>query len=319
MLLTCRSTVRSLIPRSAAIARFVLPAASRRSTSTSRAGGHPAARARRRPRRRAGRDRGAAPRSETRDAPPRIPSRRYPRRRAAARRDRSPHGRGRSRTVRPASSQAMTRCAWRRARLVRHHPRGGPRRPRVGRSRRGAAQRDAGHPRQRVRGSRAARQIADGERDLHQRLQQSRLRRCPHPPRRRPGGSPPRRPSAGPGQAAAAPGRAPAGGPTACLAVRRLGIREVAAQPVQLGLLVERLADRGLRRRPREPLLGPSRLVDRLGPRAVESLQLGPIDEAPAAERNEVGLRVAPAASASVHSWARRRSKTSWNASIEAQ
>ena len=82
--------------------------------------------------------------------------------------------------------------------------------------------------------------------------------------------------------------------PLTCLAVGRLSLREVAAQPMELGLLVERFAHRGFRRRPREPLLRPSRLVDGLGPRAVESLQLGPVHEAPAAERNEIGLRVAP-------------------------
>ena len=69
MLLTCRSIVRSLIPRSAAIARLVLPTASRRSTSTSLTDKPSVARARQR----SGPPAGPGPRPEVaEDAPRRL-------------------------------------------------------------------------------------------------------------------------------------------------------------------------------------------------------------------------------------------------------
>ena len=81
---------------------------------------------------------------------------------------------------------------------------------------------------------------------------------------------------------------APAG-----LVVRLLGLRELAAQPVQLALLVEGGTDRRLRP-PEEPLARPLRRVDRVRPGAAQLHDLGAMHQAVAAERDEIRLRVAP-------------------------
>ncbi len=74
------------------------------------------------------------------------------------------------------------------------------------------------------------------------------------------------------------------------LAVGILGAAQVAAQAQQLSMLVERHPRRGLRR-VGQPVTGSLCLRERLGPRAVERLDLGAVDEALAAERHEIGLR----------------------------
>ena len=77
------------------------------------------------------------------------------------------------------------------------------------------------------------------------------------------------------------------------LAVGDLGGGQVAAQAQQLTVLVERHPRGGLRRIG-QPVTGALRLLERLGPRAVERLDLGPVDQALAAEWHEVGLRSGP-------------------------
>jgi hypothetical protein len=62
--------------------------------------------------------------------------------------------------------------------------------------------------------------------------------------------------------------------PSAGLLVCLLGLREVAAQPVQLAALVEAGADRRLRPA-QEPLARPLRRVERVRPRAVQLHDLG--------------------------------------------
>ncbi len=78
-------------------------------------------------------------------------------------------------------------------------------------------------------------------------------------------------------------------------AVRVLGSRKLATQPVQLGLLVVGHADRRVHRRTGQMVTRPLRFVHRTGPFAAELQDLGAVDETLAAIGNEVGLAVAPA------------------------
>ena len=78
----------------------------------------------------------------------------------------------------------------------------------------------------------------------------------------------------------------------AVVALRR---RKIAAQPVHLGLLVEGVGGRLPVDPPRHALRRAPGLVDRLGPRAAELHQLGAVNQAGPAERDEIGLRRAPA------------------------
>ncbi len=298
MLLTCRSTVRSLIVSASAIARLVSPAATRRRTSASRAlrpAGRAAGRAgpvassrgevrrraeplehlaggvgldrRRRPGRRApGRPR--AVRTRTRAASYGASSSRHAsharRRRAAHRRRRPPRAGPRHRPGRPSPAGAAHRAASASSPVDR--PRRGPRRRR----------------RRRARSRRPARAASPGP-----------GRRSPRPCARRIAPSRPRDVALREPEQRVAGLRA--GGPTCRPRGSRPRRRRSAAQPVELGQLVDRLADARLGRRPRQPLAGALRLVGRLAPGAVEAHELGPVDEAVAAERDEVGLRVAPA------------------------
>ena len=70
-----------------------------------------------------------------------------------------------------------------------------------------------------------------------------------------------------------------------------LGLGELAAEPVHLGLLVERHPDR---RSASKPLARPIRLVRRLPPRAVKQHDLGSMHQALAPVRHQAGLRLAP-------------------------
>ena len=81
--------------------------------------------------------------------------------------------------------------------------------------------------------------------------------------------------------------------PPAGLAVPLLGLRELAAQPVQLGLLVEGGTDRRLSAR-EEPLARPPRRVDSVRPRAAQLHDLGAMHQAVAAEWDQIRLRVTP-------------------------
>ena len=77
------------------------------------------------------------------------------------------------------------------------------------------------------------------------------------------------------------------------LAVRILGLRELAAQPVELGLPIEGLADRRVARLG-QLLEGSLGLLDGVLPGAVELHELGPVEHALAAIRDQIGLRLAP-------------------------
>ena len=81
--------------------------------------------------------------------------------------------------------------------------------------------------------------------------------------------------------------------PPARLAIRRLGLRELAPQPVQLALLVDGGAHSGLSPL-QQSLVRPLRGLERIRPRAVQLHDLGAVDEAIPAERDEVRLRVTP-------------------------
>ena len=76
----------------------------------------------------------------------------------------------------------------------------------------------------------------------------------------------------------------------ACLAIGVLGPAQVAQHAQQLTMLVGRHSPGGLRGI-RQPVTCPFRLFQGLRPRAVERLDLGPVDQALAPERDEVGLR----------------------------
>jgi len=77
---------------------------------------------------------------------------------------------------------------------------------------------------------------------------------------------------------------------------RLLGLRERPAQPVQLGLLVDRHAERRLAWRIREPLAGPPDLLHRIRPGAPQLHHLGPVHQALPAEGHQVRLRRTPVA-----------------------
>src|SRR4029450_11381372 len=75
-------------------------------------------------------------------------------------------------------------------------------------------------------------------------------------------------------------------------AVRSLGLPKVAAQALQLGVLVEGLA-RSLR--PGQPLARSLGLLDGILPITVQLHDLGAVHEAKTAKRHQIGLRVTPA------------------------
>jgi hypothetical protein len=80
------------------------------------------------------------------------------------------------------------------------------------------------------------------------------------------------------------------------LPIAVLGLRELPAQPVQLGLLVAGHADHhrwtaGIRK----PVAGLPQFVHGIGPRAVELHDLGAMHQTLTAEGHQVQLRVAPA------------------------
>ena len=76
-------------------------------------------------------------------------------------------------------------------------------------------------------------------------------------------------------------------------AVRPLGVGQLAAQPMELALLVEGEPERGMGGLG-QPLPGPLHLRDRLRPLAVRLQDLRPVHEALAPVRHEIGLRGAP-------------------------
>ena len=162
MLLTCRSTVRSLIPRSAAIARFDLPRATSRKTSTSRADAARPAGASRRRRRAGGVGRGAERRSAARAASSSI-----------AADSASPRSRQRQPDILPDPRQVVRRVKLlpRPARRTGERRRGSPsanrpRPPHSRRSPRGAARPRALEAGQAVRGVARRLEVVAGERDL---------------------------------------------------------------------------------------------------------------------------------------------------------
>ena len=113
----------------------------------------------------------------------------------------------------------------------------------------------------------------------------------------------------------------PGAGSRPCSARRpvgTLGIGQLAAQPVQLALLVEGEAERRVagsdsRRQAR------SASADGLGPGTVRLQDLRAVHEALTAVGHEVGLGRAPAVQCAVHSAARRRSNAAMHDSITAQ
>ena len=78
--------------------------------------------------------------------------------------------------------------------------------------------------------------------------------------------------------------------PLARPGVHVLGPRQFAAQPQQLRLAVERVAECRMAGRPGELLEGSIGLLHGAGPLAVDLQDLGPMDETLAAIRHEVGL-----------------------------
>ena len=81
----------------------------------------------------------------------------------------------------------------------------------------------------------------------------------------------------------------------ACIAVRTLGRRVVAAKAVKLGLLVIRLPCRRPIHRLLASLAGEHRFVERVRPGAVQLLDPCAVGEAAPGERHQLGLGVAPA------------------------
>lgn len=75
-------------------------------------------------------------------------------------------------------------------------------------------------------------------------------------------------------------------------------MRRLPTQPVQLALLVVGRADRELPGGAGQPLQRAVDLGQGVGPRAPQLEDLGAVDQALAAERDEVGIVVAPAAEA---------------------
>ena len=107
--------------------------------------------------------------------------------------------------------------------------------------------------------------------------------------------------------------------PLAGLAVRLLGLRELAPQPVQLPQLVEGPADGRVAGRTRELFAGPPGFLHGVGPRAVQPHELGPVHQALPPVGHESGCASHHRASATVHCLARRRSNVSWQELITAQ
>ncbi len=86
----------------------------------------------------------------------------------------------------------------------------------------------------------------------------------------------------------------PSASPLVRLPVGVIRFGELTLQSMQFGALVDGLADGGFGWRPGQPVASRHDLLDRLGPGAVELQQLGSIDEASSAERDEIRLRVQP-------------------------
>ena len=299
MLLTCRSTVRSLIVR--AVGDRPVGQARRRRvarTSASRAlrppGGTP------RPTRasRRGEVGGRAESLEHADGRPRSPALRSHGRRARDTHRRSGPGPAPPRTGRRGRARLPTPAGGRPARPGRRLRRAA-RCPRPGWPSPAEAERRATSASSPGR-SAAARGIAEG----HRRPGRSRRQASSSLARTRSSvasasarridaaaasTSPLRQPQQ---RQVRAPGRRPQVAASPIPGLRRL---EPATQSVELGQLVDRLPDGWLRRRSRQPLPRTLCLVGRLAPRAVESQQLRAKDEAVAAERDHVGLRLPPA------------------------
>ena len=87
-----------------------------------------------------------------------------------------------------------------------------------------------------------------------------------------------------------------AASPLVGLSVRLLRLRELTAQPVELGGSGERHPDGRLTRRPGEPLARPLGFVHGVLPLAVELHELGAVHEALTAVRDQLGLRREPVA-----------------------
>ncbi len=260
MLLTCRSTVRSLIPSSAAIARFVMPAASSRRTSTS---------ARREAVGSVPRSRATTPRGGPGPAP--RPSRRRP---DEPRRTRAPPSPGRRAAdsaipINDSDARRLVRRVQAAARpwlpgATPECARASPSASRTAPSARAAMARRSGAsatPAMRARSVRrgaSRRAVAGGERDLDGGLEQPRPRDLVRAPRPPPGGSTVDAAfdlalrESKQGQTRLRPSS-----PLAGLAIGIVGLGERAAQSMELGLLVERLPDGGLGRWPRQPVAVP--------------------------------------------------------------
>ena len=84
--------------------------------------------------------------------------------------------------------------------------------------------------------------------------------------------------------------------PVARVAILLLRLGGLASQAMELGPAVVRLADGRFDGWSRQPGLRTLGLAIGVAPQAVELHDLGPVDEAPTAERDEVGLGVAPGA-----------------------
>src|SRR6266542_883640 len=211
MLLTWRATVFSLRNRSAATARLVLPAATRRSTSTSRAVSPPAAL-------------------------------------AGAFRDSAST---RARSVAAPSCRKLQRAASSSMSAVSPSPSAPQASPIRTRTR--AASYGASSSCQAVRARRRGIDLALGQAQERQ----TGLRLAP---------------------------------PAAGVAVGLLGLGELAAQPVQLGLLVAGRAGGGMSGRPAEAFPGPPDLVHGVGPGAMQQHDLGAVHLALPAVGDQVGL-----------------------------
>ena len=79
-------------------------------------------------------------------------------------------------------------------------------------------------------------------------------------------------------------------------AVCLFGLVELAAQTVQLALLVEGVRDGGLRRGFQQACARALRFAERVSPSAAQPHDLGAMNEALPSERHEVRLRVTPSA-----------------------
>ena len=302
MLLTCRSTVRSLIVRASAIARLVKPAATRRRTSTSRVLRPP----------------GAAASSASADVPAPASSR--------ARSGVAPNRSNTSRAASVSSAAPSASPSVRQAAAVRTRTRAVSygrveRRPGLPRPTKDAQRafdvalcqtdRAIGPERHRPKewsveparpGRRADRPIREQPR---RRLPPARSRRRARAvarergrrlPRPAPAGSPSRLRRRRPGRVVAAHGRARGVAPTN----RPRGSRSRPTRTPRAGDRARR-AGRSPRRRLGRVAVATatsrarSRLGTRVLPRTMEAHELGAVDEAVAAERDEVRLRIEPA------------------------